>query len=71
MSRFTISCCAADASVVGVKSQSPQAPILKTDQWIEVEGVLQTTKRFDFDAPLIQIQSYQVTKEPKDPYIYF
>lgn len=71
LSRFTISCCAADASVVGVKSQFPQASILKTDQWIEVEGVLRTTKRFEFDAPMIEIQSYRLTKAPKDPYIYF
>lgn len=71
LSRFTISCCAADASVVGIVTQFSQTPILKKDQWIEVEGTLSTTKRFGFDAPIIQLQNYRITEKPKDPYIYF
>jgi putative membrane protein len=71
LSRFTVSCCAADANVVGVITQFAQTPILKKDQWLEVEGVLSTTKRYGFDAPLIQLQNYRVIEAPKDPYIYF
>lgn len=71
LSRFTVSCCTADASVVGVITKYHQAPILKADEWIEVEGTISTTKLFGYDSPLIELETYRKTQKPKDPYIYF
>lgn len=71
LSRFTVSCCAADATVVGIITKTPKAPTFKEDQWMEVEGTLSTIRVYGFDQPLILLESSREVSRPKDPYIYF
>ncbi|MBS7531673.1 TIGR03943 family protein [Hazenella sp. IB182353] len=69
--RFTVTCCTADAMVIGVVVKDPHAIQLKNKKWIEVTGTLTTTKQEGYDMPAIQLTSSEDTTEPKDPYIYF
>lgn len=69
--RFIVSCCTADANVLGLIAQFDDAQQLKSDQWYEITGTLTTTKVFDYPSPLIMIESYKTATKPKDPYVYF
>ncbi|WP_322743534.1 TIGR03943 family putative permease subunit [Vasconcelosia minhoensis] len=71
ISRFVLTCCAADAYPVGlpVKLTAPQADY-KTDSWLEVTGKM-ATDTLDGKRQLV-IDPTQLTPipEPKNPYQY-
>ncbi|MBA4493340.1 TIGR03943 family putative permease subunit [Paenactinomyces guangxiensis] len=69
--RFTVTCCTADAGVVGLLTTYPGAQHLKLDQWIEATGTVQTIQPEGYDMPVIKLTSYKTISPPKDPYIYF
>lgn len=69
ISRFVISCCAADARPVGIPVKyDPQKNSFKNDQWIELEGV------FDIDTfngdrqPVLMLQNAHDISIPENPY---
>ena len=70
ISRFLITHCIADASVVGFLSELPEAQNLEEDTWIEVMGTIDT---IDFDGsilPIIKIEQWVEIQEPLTPYLY-
>ncbi|TCS95680.1 TIGR03943 family putative permease subunit [Hazenella coriacea] len=69
--RFTVTCCAADATVVGFLTKWNQAQTLKLNQWVEVNGQLDMVLSEGFNLPIIQLESYEMIEPLKDPYIYF
>jgi putative membrane protein len=70
ISRFLITHCVADASIVGFLSEFQEASKLSSDTWIEAEGTLDVTKYHGTKLPIIKINSWKKIDEPKEPYLY-
>ena len=70
LSRFLITHCIADASVVGFLSELPEAPNLAEDTWIEVMGTIDTVDYEGSTLPIIKIEQWVEIKEPSTPYLY-
>ncbi|PTX60293.1 putative repeat protein (TIGR03943 family) [Melghirimyces profundicolus] len=70
VSRYTVTCCAADASVVGVFASFPGVEQLGEGIWIEVEGPLKSVRFQNSDMPLVKADGYKRIPAPADPYIY-
>lgn len=70
LSRFLITHCVADASIIGFISELPEAPSFKENTWIEVKGVLDTTNFNGTELPIIKITTWKKINEPKEPYLY-
>ncbi|SEN47416.1 TIGR03943 family putative permease subunit [Lihuaxuella thermophila] len=69
--RFTVTCCTADATVIGMVTTGSHAGQVKSNQWIEVTGTIQTVMYEGYEMPVIKLDSYKPVSPPKDPYIYF
>lgn len=69
--RFTVTCCTADATVVGFITSYKQSDQFKLNQWIEVTGTLKNVLYDGYDMPVVELESYRIIDPPKDPYIYF
>lgn len=70
LSRFLITHCVADASIIGFLSEFSEAPSLDNDTWIEAEGVLDVTTYNGTELPLIKITNWKKINEPETPYLY-
>ncbi|PLR91668.1 TIGR03943 family putative permease subunit [Bacillus sp. T33-2] len=70
ISRFLITHCVADASIIGFLSQLPDASKLEQDTWIEASGVLETTNYNGAELPMIKIDSWKKISQPDEPYLY-
>lgn len=71
ISRFVITCCAADAYPIGLpvqltESRTKYAP----DTWLEIEGQMITETLDDRRQLAIQATSLKEIEEPKNPYDY-
>jgi putative membrane protein len=83
ISRFVITCCIIDATPIGIIVESPDAPNLKADTWVEVEGLLQKRVIGGADeinsvhnfheatdgVPYLVVTSCKIIATPKDPYL--
>lgn len=70
VSRFAISCCAADAAPLGLVVHWPETGSLASDQWVEVSGRFQVG---DFDGeqmPILSADKVTATEVPDQPYLY-
>jgi uncharacterized repeat protein (TIGR03943 family) len=65
LTRFAISCCAADATALRVAVRGDRVP-RAPDTWLEVEGWW--TQRAAGEAPLFQAASVRVVAPPPEPY---
>lgn len=70
LSRFLITHCVADASIIGFLTEFSEAPLLDKDTWIEAEGVLDVTNYNGTELPLIKITNWKKVNEPETPYLY-
>lgn len=70
VSRFTVSCCAADATPIGLIVQWPDTPDLLADQWIEVEGTFQLDTFDGLEMPILIAKKVTITDPPAQPYLY-
>jgi len=70
VSRFVLSCCAADAAPLGLVVTWPETTGLTSDQWVEVSGHLQPGE-FDGEAmPILMADKVAPTEVPDQPYLY-
>ena len=70
VSRFTMSCCVADAYPIGMPVRSSQAGEYATGAWVRVRGeVLADQFQGEF-APTILAESIAAIEEPAQPYLY-
>ena len=70
LSRFTMSCCVADAFPIGMPVSAPAAPDFETGAWVRVQGEL---KAADFGGnimPVLFADSIEAVEEPQQPYLY-
>lgn len=70
ISRFLITHCIADASIIGFLSEFDGADTIQEDTWIEIEGVLELGSYGGSKLPLIKVTSLNEIDEPSEPYIY-
>ena len=70
VSRFTISCCVADAAPVGLVVEWPEAANLPDDTWVEVNGRF-TARAFNgVTMPVLIADAIAQTEAPSQPYLY-
>lgn len=70
ISRFLITHCIADASIVGFLSEFPEASSIDEDTWIEAMGTLDTIEFNGDILPVIKIDEWVEIQEPVTPYLY-
>lgn len=70
ISRFLITHCVADASIVGFLTEFPEAPSLTEDTWIEVVGTISQTTYEGASLPVIHIDDWVTIEQPESPYLY-
>ena len=70
LSRFLITHCIADASIIGFLSEFNGADTIKEDTWVDIEGVLELGSYGGSELPIIKVTSLNVIDEPSEPYIY-
>lgn len=68
--RFTVSCCVADASVVGLLVQSPESASLTDDTWVEVTGTFVSSDLDNWKMPIVNAQQITRIDVPSQPYLY-
>ncbi|MFC4356240.1 TIGR03943 family putative permease subunit [Chryseomicrobium palamuruense] len=70
VSRFMITHCIADASILGFLTEFEETNMFPEDTWLEIEGVLDTTNFDGFEMPIIKATNWKVINEPDEPYVY-
>lgn len=70
ISRFTMSCCVADAFPIGLPVSAPEASEFETGVWVRARGELEAADfRGDF-MPVLFAESIEAIDEPRQPYLY-
>jgi putative membrane protein len=67
---FTVSCCVADASAIGVFAQADDAAKLPQDGWVHVKGSFKVQDLEGERTPILVAQSVEPTTQPEHPYLY-
>lgn len=70
VSRFTLTCCVADATALGMVVESADVSQLMDDTWVQIKGQIVTTDIEGRNLPMIQAQTYEVVPEPIQPYLF-
>ena len=76
LGRLVITCCAADAQILGFKSHWEDAATLEVGKWVEVEGIIRETGvddgvSFNSNAThVLEVIKIEYTEVPDNPYIY-
>ncbi len=70
VSRFTVSCCVADAAAIGLLVQSAQASNLTNDSWVRVTGRISVGEFAGERLPVILPDTIEPTEQPEHPYLY-
>jgi uncharacterized repeat protein (TIGR03943 family) len=70
VSRFILSCCAADGYAVGMIVEWPEADSLEQDSWVQVKGPVDVVTFGNGTSPLIRAESVEPVPQPDQPYLY-
>ena len=70
VSRFVLSCCAADAAPLGLVVHWPDTTSLTSDQWVEVSGRFQAGEFDGEQMPILIADKVSPTEVPDQPYLY-
>jgi putative membrane protein len=70
VSRFVVSCCVADATVLGLIVSWPESADLPLDTWVEVQGAFQPGQIDGQTRPILVADSVTPTTPPNQPYLY-
>lgn len=70
VSRFVISCCAADAAPLGLMVRWPESAGLASDAWVEVKGRFQPGEFDGEPMPFLIAEAVTPTDVPSQPYLY-
>ncbi|MEL3972503.1 TIGR03943 family protein [Rossellomorea oryzaecorticis] len=69
ISRFTVTCCVADASVYGILARDGDLGKLEPDTWINVSGIIDKTDFNGMQMPVIKNPVFEVVDPPENPYV--
>jgi uncharacterized repeat protein (TIGR03943 family) len=70
VSRFVLSCCAADAAPLGLMVRWPESSTLAADQWVEVTGHFEPGEFDGEPMPILMAEKLTPTTVPEQPYLY-
>jgi uncharacterized repeat protein (TIGR03943 family) len=70
VSRFTVACCVADASALGLIVETDELGAFKQDQWVRVVGRFSTGQFANETVPVIKAEKIEATEQPAAPYLY-
>ncbi len=70
VSRFVVSCCAADGFAIAMPAEWGDATSLQQDSWVLVKGEIQSITLNDRHVPLIVANSVQEVPVPNQPYLF-
>lgn len=70
LARFTITCCVADATAIGLVVQSPEAEQLTDDSWVHVHGTFTEGSLDGEPAPVLVADEIEPVQPPEQPYLY-
>jgi uncharacterized repeat protein (TIGR03943 family) len=70
VSRFVISCCAADAAPLGLVVRWPKTTSLVNDEWVEVSGHFQPGEFDGETMPILMADQVAPRQAPAEPYLY-
>ena len=70
VSRFTITCCVADALAIGVVVDSPKASQFPDDSWVRVSGSFAKGELDGKAMPVLMADTITPIQPPQEPYLY-
>jgi uncharacterized repeat protein (TIGR03943 family) len=70
VARFTISCCVADASAIGLPVIWDESASLPQDTWVRVQGTFEVGEFRENTVPMLRAASVETVKQPEHPYLY-
>lgn len=70
VARFTVSCCVADAFVLGVAVDWPRADELESNGWVRVRGPIYASTVDGQMLPRIAAEQVESVPMPEQPYLY-
>lgn len=70
ITRYVVSCCAADASYVNLIVRSEEPTELTNDQWVRVQGELQIASVNEGGGIVIAPSTIEIIPVPEQPYLY-
>ena len=70
VARFTISCCVADASAIGLPVIWEQAGDFPQDTWVRVQGAFEVGQFRGDTVPVLHATSVETVEQPEHPYLY-
>ncbi|MBC8100681.1 MAG: TIGR03943 family protein [Armatimonadetes bacterium] len=70
VARFTVSCCVADASAIGVPVQWADADTLPEGGWVQVQGAFLAGDFSGQTTPILRAQTVADVPQPEHPYLY-
>jgi len=68
--RYTVACCIADASAIGISVNWAAAAGLQNNQWVRVQGKLSAGQMDGKQVPVIDAAEVSLITEPDLPYLF-
>jgi uncharacterized repeat protein (TIGR03943 family) len=68
--RFTVSCCVADASAIGLPVYWAETAALPQGEWVRVRGSIEVGTFRGERLPVLHAESVEVVPQPEHPYLY-
>lgn len=68
--RFAVSCCVADASVLGLVVKAPAGLKFENDQWVTVQGRFIPSDLESWKMPVLVAEQVEPIAVPQQPYLY-
>ena len=70
ISRFVVSCCAADGFAIAIPVQWNNLAALEQDSWVQVKGTIEPIIIDERNVPLLIAESIQSVPIPEQPYLF-
>jgi uncharacterized repeat protein (TIGR03943 family) len=70
ISRFVVSCCAADGFAIAIPVQWNDLAALEQDSWVQVKGTIEPIIIDESNVPLLIAESIQSVPIPEQPYLF-
>jgi putative membrane protein len=70
LGRYTVACCIADATAIGISVRWEQAAILENNRWVRVQGKMGVGQLDGQSVPVIDAEQVLLISEPEQPYIF-
>ncbi len=70
VARFTISCCVADSSAIGLPVFYADANNFPQDTWVRVHGTFQVGEFREDTVPVLMADNIEIITQPEHPYVY-